>query len=60
VSGLWRYAGGQAEPSLSRHDVRYEGGRMRYTAHRHREPEARLAGCVSEARCLLLPSDVHP
>jgi len=53
ATGLWRHRGGAPEPPLSLRDVRYEDGQMRYAAHRHREPEARLADYLAEARALL-------
>ncbi len=53
LTALWRHRGEPVEPPLSLHDVRYDGGEMRYTAHRHREPEARLAAYLEEARALL-------
>ena len=52
-SGLWRHVDGLAEPPLSLHDVRYDGGHMAYRAHRHREPESRLAAYLAEARAIL-------
>jgi len=53
LSGLWRHHAGAPEPPLSLLDIRYEDGAMRYTAHRHREPESRLAAYLEEARALL-------
>ncbi len=53
ATGLWRHAAGPAEPPLSLRDVRYEAGRMVYRAHRHREPEARLADYLDEGRRIL-------
>ena len=53
VTGLWRHRAGAPEPPLSLFDIRYEDGGMRYAAHRHREPEARLAEYLAEARALL-------
>jgi selenocysteine lyase/cysteine desulfurase len=53
VTGLWRHRAGAPEPPLSLHDVSYTDGEMRYTAHRHREPESRLAAYLAEARALL-------
>ena len=53
ATGLWRHRGGAPEPPLSLLDVRYEDGAMRYAAHRHREPETRLADYLAEARELL-------
>ena len=52
-TGLWQHRGGAPEPPLSLLDVRYEEGVMRYEAHRHREPETRLADYLAEARVLL-------
>jgi selenocysteine lyase/cysteine desulfurase len=53
ATGLWRHRGGAPEPPLSLRDVRYDGGWMRYAAHRHREPEARLADYLEEALSIL-------
>ena len=51
ASGLWSHQDGVVEPPLSLGAIRYdEGGAMRYTAHRHREPESRLADYLAEAR----------
>jgi hypothetical protein len=50
---MWRQRDGAPEPPLSLLDVRYDGGGMRYAAHRHREPETRLADYLAEARGLL-------
>jgi selenocysteine lyase/cysteine desulfurase len=52
-TGLWRHHVGAPEPPLSLLDIRYEGGAMRYAAHRHREPETRLADYLVEARALM-------
>ena len=52
-SGLWRHAAGAAEPPLSLNDISYERGRMAYAAHRHREPQSRLADYLAEARSML-------
>jgi selenocysteine lyase/cysteine desulfurase len=52
-TGLWRHAGGVVEPPLSLTDLRYVGGRMTYAAHRHREPEFRLAEYLAEARTII-------
>jgi selenocysteine lyase/cysteine desulfurase len=57
VSGLWRHVGGAPEPPLSLRDVRYEDGEMRYTAHRHRAPESRLADYLAEARVILASAE---
>jgi selenocysteine lyase/cysteine desulfurase len=53
ATGMWRHRAGAPEPPLSLLDIRYEGGRMGYAAHRHREPEARLADYLAEARALM-------
>jgi hypothetical protein len=50
ATALWSHRGGVVEPPLSLADVRYDGGVMRYSAHRHREPEERLAAYLEEAR----------
>jgi selenocysteine lyase/cysteine desulfurase len=53
ASGLWRHAAGTAEPPRSLRDLRYEAGRLTYRVDRQREPEARLATYLDEARRLL-------
>jgi hypothetical protein len=53
ATGMWRHRGGAPEPPLSLLDVRYDDGEMRYAAHRHREPESRLADYLAEARALM-------
>jgi hypothetical protein len=53
ASGLWSHRGGVVEPPLSLGAIRYLDGAMRYTAHRHRAPEARLADYLAEARRIL-------
>ncbi len=53
VTGLWRYVGGAPEPPLSLDDIDYGADGMRYTAHRHREPEARLAEHLADGARLL-------
>src|SRR5699024_7953521 len=53
ATGLWRHRGGLPEPPLSLGDVSYADGRLAYPAHRHREPESRLAAYLAEARELL-------
>ena len=52
-TGLWQHAAGAAEPPLSLADISYERGRMAYAAHRHREPQSRLADYLAEARSML-------
>lgn len=53
ASGLWTHRAGHPEPPLSLRDVRYEADGMHYAAHRHREPEERLAAYLDEARAIL-------
>jgi selenocysteine lyase/cysteine desulfurase len=53
ATGLWRHRAGTPEPPLSLQDLTYEGGEPRFTAHRHREPESRLAAYLDEARAIL-------
>ena len=53
ASGLWSHRGGVVEPPLSLGAIRYDEGVMRYAAHRHREPESRLADYLEAARALL-------
>jgi hypothetical protein len=52
-SGLWRHAAGRPEPVLSLDDVSYASAAMTYPAHRHHEPESRLAEYIAEARARL-------
>jgi selenocysteine lyase/cysteine desulfurase len=59
-TGLWRHHRGLAEPPLSLADVSYRDGEMRYRAHRHREPETRLAAYLAEARELLASPPPSP
>jgi selenocysteine lyase/cysteine desulfurase len=49
ATGMWRHAAGSPEAPLSLHDLRYESGGLSYPAHRHREPESRLAQYLDEA-----------
>ena len=53
VSGRWHHIAGRPEAPLSLHDVSYAAAGMAYPAHRHREPESRLADYLAEARRLL-------
>ena len=54
ATGLWRHAGPTVEPPLSLADLRYgSDGTPAFTAHRHREPESRLADYLAVARSLL-------
>ncbi len=52
ATGLWLHRDGLVEPPLSLADIRYQDGRMRYTSHRHREPESALGSYLDEARRL--------
>ena len=42
-TGLWSHAGGAGEPPLSLHDVEFGADGMRWSSHRHTEPELRLS-----------------
>ncbi len=53
VTGLWHHVGGAPEPPLSLLDIRYDADGLRYAAHRHREPEDRLADHLAEAERIL-------
>jgi selenocysteine lyase/cysteine desulfurase len=53
ATGLWRHRDGAPEPPLSLSDISYADGRMSYTAHRHRLPEASLADHLADARRIL-------
>ncbi len=58
VTGLWRHRRGLPEPPASLHDISYAAGRMAWPAHRHQEPELRLADYLAEAQLLLAqPAD---
>ena len=50
ASGLWRYAGGVAEPPLSLHDLRLTAEGFLYPQHRHVAGEDALPGYLTEAR----------
>jgi selenocysteine lyase/cysteine desulfurase len=58
-TGLWRHRDGVPEPPLSLHDIRFDGGAMRWPAHRHLEPESRLAAYLDEARAILRRTPRH-
>ena len=49
ATGLWRHVGGAPEPPLSLRDLRFGADGVGYRAHRHREPESRLAEYLAEA-----------
>jgi selenocysteine lyase/cysteine desulfurase len=53
LTGLWSYVGGAPEPPLSLDDIDYGIDGMRYAAHRHREPESRLADHLADGARLL-------
>ncbi len=53
ATGMWRHRDGVPEPPLSLHGIRFDGGAMTWPAHRHREPETRLAAYLDEARTIL-------
>jgi selenocysteine lyase/cysteine desulfurase len=60
ATGLWRHRAGTPEPPLSLFDLRFDEGVVRYPAHRHREPETRLAGYLAEARALIAAPPAPP
>jgi len=60
ATGLWTHRAGAPEPPLSLRDIRYEDGVMRYVAHRHREPEARLRSYLGQARAILADPPAVP
>jgi len=51
-SGLWSHRAGPPEPPLSLGDLSYSEGTPK-SAHRHREPEAAMAGYLEAARGIL-------
>ena len=53
ATGMWRHRDGMPEPPLSLHDIAFDGGAMTWPAHRHREPETRLAAYLDDARAIL-------
>ncbi len=53
VTGLWHHVAGAPEPPLSLLDIRYDADGLRYAAHRHREPEDRLADHLADAERIL-------
>ena len=53
ATGMWRHRAGSPEAPLSLHDIQYEKDGLRYPAHRHREPESRLADYLAEATRIL-------
>ena len=53
ATGTWRHTAGSPEAPLSLHDIAYHHDGLRYPAHRHREPESRLAGYLAEATDIL-------
>ena len=59
ATGLWHHADGPAEAPLSLRDIGYADGSMRYEAHRHRAPDAALAGYLEEARRIAAAPHTH-
>lgn len=53
ATGLWRHVGGAPEPPLSLRDLRFGADGFSYQAHRHCEPESRLAEYLAEAERIL-------
>jgi selenocysteine lyase/cysteine desulfurase len=60
TTGLWRHAGGVAEPPLSLHDVRFFPTGLHHPGHRLIEPESRLADYLLEARAILADPPASP
>jgi selenocysteine lyase/cysteine desulfurase len=59
ATGIWRHSAGSPEAPLSLHDIHYDRDGLRYPAHRHHEPESRLADYLAEATSILAdPSTV--
>jgi len=53
ATGMWRHRNKLGEAPLSLRDVAYDGGTMKFTAHRHQAPDSSLAGYLAEARRIL-------
>jgi selenocysteine lyase/cysteine desulfurase len=52
ATGMWRHVDGQPQPPMSLDDVRYAGGELTFTGHRHHATESALAGYLDEARAV--------
>jgi len=50
ATGMWRHRNKLGEAPLSLRDVTYDGGTMKFVAHRHQAPDSTLAGYLAEAR----------
>jgi selenocysteine lyase/cysteine desulfurase len=53
AAGHWQHVAGAAEAPLTLRDIRYTPRGLDVRAHRHREPESRLADYLAEARAVL-------
>ena len=53
ATGLWRHAAGSPEPLLSLDDIQYGDAGLTFPAHRHREPEDRLAAYLDDGAGIL-------
>ena len=53
ATGMWRHRNKLGEAPLSLRAVAYDGGTMKFTAHRHQAPDSSLAGYLAEARRIL-------
>jgi selenocysteine lyase/cysteine desulfurase len=60
ATGLWRHAGGTAEPPLSLRDVGWGDGLMSWPSHHRTEPESALADYLAEARRILADPPAPP
>jgi selenocysteine lyase/cysteine desulfurase len=59
-SGLWHHRAGRSEPALSLHDVRYEGGDMKYPDRRRYDPEGHYEQYLARARRLIDEAAADP
>ena len=56
-TGLWRHRRrASIQPELSLDAIRYEAGKMRYTAHRRTEPESAFNSYLEQARAIVAGS----
>lgn len=53
TTGEWRNHAGRAAPPMSLHDLRYDGGRLRYESRRRSAPESILAEHLAEGPAIV-------